>query len=137
MRELITVLGMAGMVGLAAVGGSTAAPVPGYEGLYNTVFTSCTLPDGTLEACESAINAYAGALVAAIDPETALQSFTALRSEVFAANAADTEFQIDIDALFELLLPESGAIGGAPAGAGEPAGSVVEGGTGGVPASPT
>jgi hypothetical protein len=137
MRRLITLFGMVGMFGLTAVSSTVAAPVPGYEGLYNTVYTSCTLPDGSLAACESAINGYAGALVADVEPEAALQSFIALRSEVFAANSADDEFQAQVDALFELLLPDSGAIGlGAPGDPIDPASSLVDVG-GDVPASPT
>lgn len=138
MRKFVTTMGMAGALSLSALSMPLAAPVPGFEGLYNSVFTSCTLPDGTTAACESAINAYSGALVTAVDPATALQSFTELRAEVFAANAADTAFQAAIDALFELLLPESGAIAapGAAGGAGGDApGSLVSGGDGTPPAA--
>lgn len=85
-----------------------AAPVAGFEALYNAVLTACTPPAGTPAACEAAINAYSAALVAAgVDPAVALQSFTELRAEVAAAGGGDV-----IDALFEELLPESGAVGG-------------------------
>lgn len=84
-----------------------AAPVPGFEALYNAVLTACTPPLGTPAACEAAINAYSSALVAAgVDPVVALQSFTALRAEVAANGGGDV-----IEALFEQLLPESGAGG--------------------------
>jgi hypothetical protein len=113
MRKLITTIAAAGVLGMAAMSTSTAAPVAGYEGLYSTVFASCTIPAGTVPTCETAINAYAGALASAVDLEVANASFIALRSEVFAANAADEGFQAEIDALFELLLPDSGALGNA------------------------
>ena len=133
MRKLITAITTASMLGLGAVSGTVAAPVPGYEGLYATLISSCSLPDGALPACEAAINAYAGALVAGVDIDTANQSFTEARLEVFALNAADEAFQADVDALFELLLPESGAIDGA----GAPV--VVDGGStdGGAPVDPS
>lgn len=84
-----------------------AAAVPGFEGLYDAVLSACTPPLGTPAACEAAINAYSAALVeAGIDPEVALQSFTELRAEVRAAGGGDV-----IEALFEELLPESGAGG--------------------------
>ena len=89
MRKLITAITTASMLGLGAVSGTVAAPVPGYEGLYATLISSCSLPDGALPACEAAINAYAGALVAGVDIDTANQSFTEARLEVFALNAAD------------------------------------------------
>ena len=111
MRKLITTIATAGVLGMAAISASNAAPVSGYEGLYSAVFTSCTIPTGTVPTCETAINACAGALASAVDLEVANASFTALRSEVFAANAADEGFQAEIDALFELLLPGSGALG--------------------------
>mgnify|MGYP000141505346 CR=1 FL=1 len=85
-----------------------AAPVPGFEELYEAVLVACTPPLGTPPACEAAINAYSAALVAAgIDPAVALQSFTELRAEVRARGGGDV-----IDALFEELLPDSGAVGG-------------------------
>ncbi|MBB4053771.1 hypothetical protein GGR20_003433 [Devosia subaequoris] len=88
-----------------------AAPVSGFEALYDAVLTNCTPPAGTPAACEAAINAYSSALVSAgVDPVVALQSFTELRSEVAAAGGGDT-----IEALFEQLLPESGAVGGVQA----------------------
>lgn len=87
---------------------ASAAPVPGFEALYNAVLVACTPPRGTPAACEAAINAYSAALVAAgIDPAVALRSFTELRAEVAAAGGGAV-----IDALFEQLLPESGAVGG-------------------------
>lgn len=90
---------------------AAAAPVAGFEALYDAVLTACTPPAGTVEACETAINAYSAALVAAgVDPAVALQSFTELRAEVAAAGGGDA-----IEALFEELLPESGAVGGAQA----------------------
>lgn len=90
---------------------SFAAPITGYEALYQAVFTDCTLPNGTVERCENAINAYATAIVAEVDLSAANLSFSALRQEVFDANVVDEPFQIEIDELFELLLPDSGAIG--------------------------
>lgn len=115
MRKLITTMAMAGVLGLGAVSAASAAPVLGYEGLYETLIADCSLPDGTVRACEVAINAYATALTTSVDLAVANGSFTEARLEVFAANAADEEFQAEIDALFELLLPESGALG--PTGA--------------------
>lgn len=113
MRRLVASFVTAGVIGMAGLSGANAAPVPGYESLYNAVYVNCTLPNGTVQSCEAAINAYAQALVAAVELNVANQSFTELRQEVFAANAADEEFQAEIDALFELLLPDSGAIGAA------------------------
>ena len=90
---------------------AAAAPVEGFEALYSAVLTACTPPAGTPAACEAAINDYSAALVAAgVDPEVALLSFTELRAEVVAAGGGEV-----IDALFEELLPESGAVGGVPA----------------------
>ncbi|MNL19906.1 hypothetical protein D3C87_1411310 [compost metagenome] len=87
---------------------AAAAPVAGFETLYDAVVVACTPPAGTPAACEAAINAYSAALVAAgVDPAVALRSFTELRAEVAAAGGGDV-----IDALFEELLPESGAVGG-------------------------
>ncbi len=124
MRKLITVLGMVGIAGLSVVSTSQAAPVSGYDGLYNAVISSCSLPDGTVDACSAAITAYAGALINAdVAIEVANQSFSEARLEVFALNAGDEEFQAVIDALFEELLPDSGAIGvvpGLPEGPGAP-----------------
>ena len=136
MRKLIMAVAAAGMLGLGATSGTVAAPVPGFEGLYSTLIASCSLPDGTEAACEAAITAYADALVAAVDIEVANQSFSEARQEVFALNASDTAFQSAIDALFELLLPDSGAIDGAPAvDGGTPAANDGSGG-GPVPSSP-
>jgi hypothetical protein len=137
MRRLVASIVTAGVLSVAGAAGANAAPVPGYEGLYNTVYTSCTLPDGTLAACETAINAYAGALVSSVALEAANQSFTELRQEVYAANAPDPQFRADIDALFELLLPDSGAIGGGTGAVGDDGPPAADNGTGGpVPASP-
>lgn len=111
MRRLISVIATASVLGLGAVSGTVAAPVPGFEGLYTTLIASCSLPAGTVANCETAINAYSSALVASVDIDTANLSFTAARSEVFALNASNETFQRQIDDLFELLLPNSGAIG--------------------------
>ncbi len=110
MRKLITTLAMAGVLGLGTASATSAAPVLGFEGLYSAVAVACSVPTGTLAACEAAINAYAAALVANVDISVANKSFQELRGEVFTANAPDQPFQADVDALFELLLPESGAI---------------------------
>lgn len=117
MRKLIMNIASAGLLSVVPLSAAVAAPVPGFEDLYNAVFTACTLPAGELQACEAAINAYSGALVASTELSVANQSFTELRAEVFTANAADEQFQTDIDALFELLLPDSGAIAPAPVAA--------------------
>ena len=110
MRKLVMSLASAGVLVMAGASASNAAPVAGYESLYNATFTACSLPAGTVAACEAAINAYSAPLVSAVDIAVANESFTALRSEVFTANAANAEFQAQIDALFELLLPDSGAL---------------------------
>jgi hypothetical protein len=110
MRKLITTLATAGVLGMSGLGVANAAPAGGYDDLYAAVITSCSLPAGTLEACEAAINGYSSALVVAVTLPVANQSFSEARKEVFALNAADEEFQAAIDALFELLLPDSGAI---------------------------
>lgn len=142
MRKLITTIATAGVLSMTAFSATLAAPVPGFEALYATLITSCSLPitDGKVGACEAAINTYSTALVVGTDIATANASFTEARQEVFALNAADEAFQAQIDALFELLLPDSGAIGGAPAAA--PAGATPEAvtGSGGptpAPASPS
>lgn len=107
MRKLIPTMAM-GLFAVASMSVANAAPVPGFEALYQAAFAACTPPAGTPEACEAAINAYSAALVAAgVDPVVALQSFTELRAEVAAAGGGAV-----IDALFEELLPESGAVDG-------------------------
>ncbi|WP_338719481.1 hypothetical protein [Devosia sp. XK-2] len=109
MRKNLAFLATAGVISAMSFGPiqAMAAAVPGFEDLYNAVFVSCTPPAGTPVACEAAINAYSAALVAAgIDPAVALQSFTELRAEIAAAGGGAA-----IDALFEELLPDSGAIG--------------------------
>jgi hypothetical protein len=134
MRTLIMNLAMAGVLGMSAMTTASAAPAGGYDDLYAAVITSCSLPAGTLEACEAAINGYSSALVVSVTLPVANQSFSEARKEVFALNAADEEFQAAIDALFELLLPDSGAIlpvegpGFAP---------TVTGTDGGTPSSPS
>lgn len=134
MRKLIMAVATASTLGLGATSGTVAAPVPGFEGLYSTLIASCSLPDGTEAACEAAITAYADALVAAVDIEVANQSFSEARQEVFALNGSDVTFQAAIDALFELLLPDSGAIGAPAADGGTPAANDGSGGP--VPSSP-
>jgi hypothetical protein len=101
---------MAGVLGLGAISAGNAAPVPGFEAQYNAVLAACAGPAATRAACEAAIIAYSGALVAAgVAPEVALASFTALRSEVAAAGGS-----VEVAALFEELLPESGNVGDNP-----------------------
>ena len=134
MRKLITTIATAGVFGISAVTAASAAPVGGYEALYATVIASCSLPNGTLEACEAAINGYSSALVVSVDISVANQSFSEARLEVFALNAPDPEFQARIDALFELLLPDSGAIVVTPDG--PTFAPTVTGTDGGTPASP-
>ena len=134
MRKLIIAVAAASTLGLGATSGTVAAPVPGFEGLYSTLIASCSLPDGTEAACEAAITAYADALVATVDLDTANQSFAEARQEVFALNESDEEFQVAIDALFELLLPDSGAIDAPAADGGTPAANDGSGTP--VPSSP-
>ena len=129
MRKLFTTLAAMGMLSLGAASGAVGAPVAGFEAQYAAVLANCTLPDGTVPLCEAAINAYSGALVSAsVDLAEANASFTAARQEVFGVNAPNEPFQVEIDALFELLLPDSGAIGGggAPAGGGAPVGGSTD-----------
>jgi hypothetical protein len=110
MRKLITTLAMAGVLGLSAVSAATAAPVPGFEAQYNAVLGACAGAAANPEACEAAILAYSGALVAAgVAPAVALQSFTELRTEVAEAGGS-----LEVASLFEELLPESGAVGDNP-----------------------
>lgn len=107
---------MALVFGVLAPVVSNAAPIPGFEAEYQANFVACTLPDGSPEACALAMQAYVDALVAAgIGLEEANASFSALRQEIFAANASTLAFQTAISGLFEQLLPDSGAIGGVPA----------------------
>jgi vacuolar-type H+-ATPase subunit D/Vma8 len=92
---------------------AVGAPVAGFESYYADVVTSCTVPVGTRAACETAINAYATVLVATVELDEANASFSALRKEVYDINNVSEEneqFRDEIDALFELLLPESGAV---------------------------
>jgi hypothetical protein len=110
MRQLV--LAAVAFSGLFSASQVMAAPVDGYEGLYSANYAACTLPDGTVAACEAAIQSHVTALVSGgIDLDTANVSFQALRAEVFEANEPDEDFQLAIDNLFELLLPDSGAIG--------------------------
>jgi len=106
-----------------------AAPVvgnPDYVTLYTALIASCTIPNGSVAACTQAITAYSTRLAddaATVSLDIANASFTQARAEVFAANspepfAADPpvfestkDFQADIDALFEQLLPDSGDVG--------------------------
>ena len=112
MRKFLLTFVTAGLTSFAPVTSLQAAPVPGYETFYDATFAACTLPDGTVEACAASINAYTDALISGgVSLDEANSSFTVLRADVFAANAADEEFAALIDALFEELLPESGAIG--------------------------
>jgi hypothetical protein len=112
MRKLIATIAITGVLGLGAVSVSNAAPVAGFEALYQAAFAACTPANGVAPApaaCEAAINAYSAALIAAgIEPDVALESFTALRAEVAAAGG-----DAAIEALFEELLPDSGAVPGA------------------------
>jgi len=109
MRKLITVL--SAFLAFAGTGQAIASPVPGYESFYTANYAACTLPNGTVAACETAINNHVSALVGGgVDTAEANNSFTALRSEVFSANSADEDFRAQIDALFEQLLPNSGAV---------------------------
>jgi len=111
MRKLITTFATAGLLSIAAVSVSNAAPVAGFEAGYAALTTACSLPVGTVADCETQINAYSAALIAGgVSQDAALQSFTAVRAEVFAINAPQAGFQASIDELFERLLPNSGAI---------------------------
>ena len=110
-------------VGLFSATHVSAAPVPGFEDNYAANYAACVLPDGTVEACEDAINAHVAALLGgSVNEVDANNSFSALRREVFVANEPDPVFQAQIDALFEQLLPESGAVrlgnGGGSGGSG-------------------
>jgi hypothetical protein len=140
MQKLVTILSTAGVLSFAALANVSGAPIAGFESLYSTLITACSLPAGTVADCEVAINSYAGAIVDAVSLESANASFSEARAEVFSLNASDEPFQAEIDALFELLLPNSGAIGDAPVSL-APTGTA--GSTGGseslqppVPASP-
>lgn len=118
--------------GMCSASQANAAAVPGFEALYTANFNACVLPNGTLADCEAAINAHVAALVSGnTDQALATASFQSLRAEVFATNAPDEDFQAAIDALFELLLPESGAIA-APIDTGTPA-SLTDTGSGPEP----
>jgi hypothetical protein len=91
-----------------------AAPIAGFEQYYNAVLVACTAPVGNIESCTVAINEYAGVLVGSVELPEANESFSALRSEVYDVNdaIADNEaFRDEVDDLFELLLPDSGAVG--------------------------
>lgn len=126
MRKLITTFATAGVLSMTALSATFAAPVPGFEALYQAAFAACTPADGVAadtSACELAINAYSGALVAAgIDPAVALASFTELRAEVAAAGGGAA-----IEGLFEELLPDSGSVT-PPADTGTPAANNGSGG---------
>lgn len=116
MRSFLPTMAATAVLSFFVAGNAMAAAVPGYETQYNTLVINCTIPIGTLEECGAAINAYSGALIAGgISITVANLSFSAVRQEVFTANAPDGAFQSQIDALFEQLLPDSGAIGGAGA----------------------
>jgi len=131
MRKLITTFATAGVLSMTALSATQAAPVPGFEALYQAAFAACTPSGGaaaSAAACEAAINAYSAALVTAgIEPAVALASFTELRSEVAAAGGGAA-----IEGLFEELLPESGAT--TPTDSPTP--DAFGGGDGGTPASP-
>jgi hypothetical protein len=130
MRKLIITFATAGVLSMTALSATNAAPVPGFEALYQAAFAACTPTGGAAAnpaACEAAINAYSAALIAAgVTPTVALASFTELRAEVTAAGGGDA-----IEALFEELLPESGSVT-PPPGDTPPANDGS-----GTPASPT
>ncbi len=136
MRRLLTTLCAVGALSFSSV--AYAEPVPGFEEQYNSALASCTVPAGTVDACTAAINGYVAALVGAGVPlEQANISFRALRTEVRVRNAANPQFLAAIEALFEQLLPDSGAVGGGTppaAGGGEADGGGDGGGT--VPTPP-
>lgn len=134
MRKLIMTIATAGVLSISALSGANAAPVPGFEGLYNAVLASCAPSGGAADAdaCAAAINALSAAMIAGgVAPATALQSFTELRAEVRAAGGGDA-----IEALFEELLPESGALPtpAAPPAAPGPTPAAVTGGDSVAPA---
>ncbi len=110
MRRLIITFATAGLLGLATPLTIAAAPVPGYEAQYATLIGDCTLPAGTVDLCGAAINDYSTALIGFVDLSVANESFSEARRAVFAANEPDEVFQFAIDALFEELLPDSGAV---------------------------
>lgn len=113
-----------------------AKPVAGFEAGYTSTTVACTLPAGSEADCRAALTALIASYVV-IDPntnapvvaqDTAATSFAEMRQEVFAVNAPNPTFQAAIDAIFEELLPDSGAIGG-PAVGGLP-GNLGTGGDG-------
>lgn len=109
MRKLFTIIAAAAALNLSGLAVTQAAPVAGFEAQYEAAFAACA-PGGSPEACEAAINALSAAMIAAgVAPAAALQSFTELRAEVVAAGG-----DAAIQALFEELLPESGAVGDSP-----------------------
>jgi hypothetical protein len=113
MRKLITTIATAGVLSMAAMSVSTAAPVPGYETLYNATLAACTPPAGNAAACEAAINAYTAALIqAGVNPAIANASFVAMRAEIKSRNVGNAALLAQVEGLFELLLPDSGSIGG-------------------------
>ncbi|KKB09799.1 hypothetical protein VE26_08070 [Devosia chinhatensis] len=125
---------------LGSAGGVAAAPVAGnadYVTLYDAAFSGCTVPAGSVAACEAALTAYSSRLVADnIEIEVANASFSALRIDVRAANAGNPEFQALIEALFEQLLPDSGAIAGPVTGT-APVGADPSSPGAGSPTAPT
>lgn len=108
-RKLMMRFATASVLSLVTLSATMAAPVQGFDDLYNAAFAACTPADGRAAvpaACEAAINAYAAALIeAGVDPALALGSFTALRADVAAAGGGAA-----IADLFEQLLPESGSL---------------------------
>ncbi|WP_375450523.1 hypothetical protein [uncultured Devosia sp.] len=112
MRSFLPVAVMA--LGLSSLGGAAqAAAVSGFESSYEALQTNCSLPVGLVNECESGIEAYSSALVGGgIALDEANISFSAVRLAVFELNAADSDFQLQIDALFDRLLPNSGALAG-------------------------
>jgi hypothetical protein len=110
MRKLITTLAIAGLIGLMPPLAVSAAAVRGYEAQYDALIGGCTLAAGSVDLCGVAINDYSTALLGLVDLSEANESFSEARREVFAANEPDEVFQFAIDALFEELLPDSGAV---------------------------
>lgn len=137
MRKLIMTIATAGVLSISALSSASAAPVPGFEVLYQAALAACAPPGGaggSAAACAAAINALSTAMISGgVAPATALASFTELRAEVSAAGGGDA-----IEALFEELLPESGAVGapGAPAAVDFGAPTSSTGGEGSTPATP-
>ena len=116
MRKFYSTLTVAALMTAGAVSGANAAAVTGFGAndatfatLYDAASRACTVPLATplltQEACQTALNEYTQALIAAgVPQDITTASLTQLRSEVDASGDVAA-----VDGVFDELLPRTGS----------------------------